>query len=459
MKKFLILFLIVTASFSSILAQENETLKDLRKIYESLEYNTIAFEDLKKNWVINDPTFVREIYNKFVVKDALRINDKKVDLDFVKSKTEEIYDGQLVIIVRKRYYDDEIEFFAFVPEPEVKKENPAFSFDPITDGFYLKDVLGTKLYERIQEQTYFLSDVTKDIYDVKAGYFFKLYLNMLEPEIMFWNTTSDFRNKYLLSYVGKWGEDYISFPGWQLNEYIVGTKLTYYEKLASDPRNYTYSVTMGINMPAGRPFVSDGGSKPLFVTGNAFYYEISANPLKYFVEGWDDFVMTVKGKYTVTDFTRKDLGRNDSIDFYSNRSYFVLDYRYRNLLNLSDFGMLEVGAGLGLPDMYHYQIIPNKKNFEDLDKGKDFLNKYSQFIYFDVGVTRFGGLIQHDTHWMLNYNIGDGYGYFGARSRVMLSDNFGFDIGIQRGFGLSKTKFPYRTDAYLVFSPILKINY
>ena len=37
-------------------------IKRLEKIYRNLEYNTIAFNDLKNKWYVTDPIYVREIF-------------------------------------------------------------------------------------------------------------------------------------------------------------------------------------------------------------------------------------------------------------------------------------------------------------------------------------------------------------------------------------------------------------
>jgi hypothetical protein len=49
----------------------------VEKIYRGLEYNTTSFNDLKQKWIITDPSYIREIFNRFVVKNALRINGRK----------------------------------------------------------------------------------------------------------------------------------------------------------------------------------------------------------------------------------------------------------------------------------------------------------------------------------------------------------------------------------------------
>ena len=100
-----------------------------------------------------------------------------------------------------------LNFLPLFPEKELQSENPNYLFDPIKDGFLLRDVVGEKVYDKIKSQGYFYSSLTKTNYDTKNGYFYDIYLNALEPHLMYWNTTSAARNKYLVYAFGKWGSD------------------------------------------------------------------------------------------------------------------------------------------------------------------------------------------------------------------------------------------------------------
>jgi len=457
---FLLLFLILPLSM--VKSQDNrEILTDLKKIYESLEYNTIAFDDLKQKWIINDPLFIREIFNRFVVRDALRLDGAKVDIETVRRLTQDIYDGDVVIDLRKRYYDSEVELFAFINVNEIGKEEPKYLFDPIIDGFYLREIIGGALYERVKVEGYFLSDITKKIYDVKPGYFFDVKLNLLEPEVMFWNTTSDYRNKYLLSLFGMWGNDRFFVPGWYSREFVTGLKMTYYKTISQNPKNFTYSVSAGITMPTGRPFVGSPSTyKPLFQSGQSVYFNIIGDPLKFVLDDFEDFQMMLEVKYTTATFKKKDYGITDSLDFYSNRTYINIEAKKRNLFNLFDFGDFEVGLGISNPDINWYRITKRSATVIDMEKGKkEWTDRFDHYFYVDFGAVRTGGLIQHSTNVIIGHNLKDG-GYFGLKTQVMLSENFGFDVRIYNMYGTKKSKMaPWREDSYLVFSPVIRINY
>ena len=144
MKFYRIIFLSIIFSFtSSYFGQEIDSSKvqHLKNVYSNLEYNTIAFDDLKGKWQITDPLLIREIFNRFIVNDAVRLNSKELLNDSLRILSRKVQTGDIIIDLRKRYYDDEIEYFAFLPVEELDKENPKYFIDPINDGFYLKKIL------------------------------------------------------------------------------------------------------------------------------------------------------------------------------------------------------------------------------------------------------------------------------------------------------------------------------
>ena len=366
--KFINIILTTLIFSASVFAQnETEIVRDLEKIYGNLEYNTTAFNDLKQQWIINDPVLIRDIYNKFVVKDALRMEGDPVPFETIKEKSQQIYDGNIEVFLRKRYYDDEIEYFAFMQTfPSNKSKSHKF-FDPVTDGFYLKDVVGKKLYEKLQGQNYHHSNVTKTQFNKKPGYYFDINLNLLNPEVMFWSSTSRERNKYLLSFFGKWGEDKIYLPGWNLGEYIGGFKVTYYRAINGDPKNYTYSFYAGIGAHAGKPLtgILNQPQTPVYKPGYSAYLKLSGNPFKIFADKTVDyFFMDAEGSIALTDYDRGDFINNNvkiPADFYSIKNYYSVSLKKKKLFSLFDFGMFEIGANYAAHDLYHLDVDGSQK--------------------------------------------------------------------------------------------------
>jgi uncharacterized protein YutD len=454
-----LLFILFAVSQNSAQTTPGEFDKQQR-IYESLEYNTVAFSDLKQKWVISDPLLVREIYNRFLVHNALRINGMNITAAILKEKTNSIYDSKVVVDLRKRYYDDEIEFFAFIPENELQSAKPNYLFDPIKDGYLLKDIVGDKVYEKIKTQGYFYSSLTKTNFDAKSGYFYDIYLNALEPHLMFWNTTSSNRNKYLASVFGKWGNDKIMLPGWYSDEYVVGGALTYYQSISNDLSKYLYDIRIGTALGAGYPF--RGGIAPrdhLKNTGQSIYLRASGDILKYLIDGADGYCLTLEVKYSLDEKRARDFNVSETDTIFSVRDYATLSLNVPEIANLGDLGFLEIGGGISTSDIYRYQANSKiSSKLIDLEKDKSWGNKFSHNVFVNFGVSRSGGLIQHHIWTMFTYNT-TGYGVVGVGGQVMLGEQFGVDLRVMKSFGLDQKKEPWRPDTYIVFSPILRINY
>lgn len=465
MRKYTILFnLLLLLVFYSVeikaqTDQEDIELSHIINVYSNLEYNTIAFDDLKNKWIISDPLLVREVFNRFVVHNALRVNGRPLNYQQIRLKSREIQDGNTLIFLRKRYYDDEIEYFAFVPYSEIYKTNPRLLVDSVDDGFYLRSVIGQRLYKKLQEKSYFFSGVTKQIFDVKAGYYFDIYLNLIEPHLMFWSTTSHQRNKYLMSLFGQWGNDNIFMPGQFLRTYTFGTKLTYFDVISSEPGEYSYDVSIGIGMPSNNMYVSAlPKTATLMKSGQDIYVKVSGQPFETLFPDFENFYMDVELGYNVFEYSLGDYGINRQLDFYSFRDYFSLKVRKRKIFKIFNLGYFKASLGLSTHDIYKLRIDPTIQDVVDLEPNKDFLDKYVHYAIGGIGIEKFGGLIQYDVDFNFGYSL-QGYMLGGFKAVFMLSDNFGLDVRYYQALGFDKTKVPWRTDTYMVFSPILKINY
>lgn len=455
------IFIIVIALFAFRLSAQTGDLGELKQIYEGVEYNTLAFNDLKQQWILDDPTLIRELYNRFIVRNSFRLNGRPVKLDVVKEKTALIQEGDVVIQLRKRYYDDEIEYFAFMPQEEFGKDNPQLLFDPVVDGFFLKEIVGQKYYEKIQELSYFSKDITKSTFGTKYGYYFDLNLNLLNSEVMFWNTTSNNRNKYLLSLFSQWGNDYVNLPGWYSREMIVGSRLTYFKSLTNNPDDFTYKISVGAGTPAFGLYKDDTKVKPLWVAGQSVYGKIEGYMLG-FIESdfFKNILVSLDAKVTIVDNKFADFGKyTTNVDFFSNKNTFTFMLKKKDIVNVFDFGMLDIGLAIGSHDIHKLQLDQATRTVIDLEKGKkDFIQKFNNFVTLEVGLRNSGGLIQHNINLLAGYSS-DGYGFMGLKAMAMLSGTFGLDVRVYSAMSVNKTKYPYKYDSYIVFSPIIRINY
>ncbi len=458
------LALVFILFFSNAFSQErisndSTTVKELKKIFENLEYNTIAYNDLKVKWVIKDPSFIRDVFGRFVVNNALRLNGKKLSREELKKRADMIFQSKVVLDLRKRYYDDEIEFFAFVPEDQLESPHPQYLFDPIVDGFYLREIVGRQLYNELQKRRYYYSDITKRQHDVKPGYFFDINIQALNPYLMFWSTTSDYRNKYLASFWGKWGIEEVYYPGWTLPQYFFGAELTYYRFLPDDPNDYTYKVAIGTSTNSAVAYKSALPKNTAFLkSANDINFKINGDLLSYISRKLKGYYVDLSGSFAYQYYKGRDMKLADTTSFYSVRDYFNFSILKRKLFNLYDLGDFLVGGGISTFSIRHLRYVPGREQLISLD-GLDFFNSFSHFVNLKFGVEHYGGLIQHHLIFNTGYNVTDGYAVVGVDVQAMLSDTFGFRVVYNTFLNLDLAKIPYRTDSQIVFTPIIRINY
>jgi len=434
----------------------------LEKIYRNLEYNTTAFNDLKKTWVVTDPVYVREIYNRFVVKNSLTIDGIKPSRAVLESKSKDIYDGNVFVELRKRYYDDEIEILRFFTESKLAtKDSSDYFFDEIRDYVYIKNVLGEEMYQDLKKQFYALNDLTKTTYDNKYSYNYDIYFHFFNPELMFWNTTTNQKNKYLVSLIGRWGNDFISLPGWSYPDYVAGIKVTYIDYLINNRPNNTYILEMGTGLPTRQPVLgieSDDITKRLFHTGASLYFKAQGNPVKLFFNETFDIDVTIQGLLSLTQFKTKDFNLNYSTQFYSQRNYLTLFARKNELLSFSDVGALGVGLGLSTYDIYHFWLNPDQIKLTDLESNNK--GKFKNNLLAEVFISGEGGLLAHNLSTLFSYDYTESYGFMGFKMFFMLNNTIGFDFRYFTSYRFTTKPLPYyRTNSYLVFSPVIRINY
>ncbi len=425
---------------------------ELEKIYYNLEYNTSSFDDIKNQWIITDPEILRDLSNKFIAHNYVRINGKNVSKEFIKNLNNQIATGDIAIDLRKRFYDNEIEYFAFIQNNADSLQNGKPVFDPVLDGFYLQSIIGKEQYKELQSQAYFYTDVSKEEFSIKHGYNFDIYLDAFNSNIMFWKTTSNRQNKYLLSFFGDWGNGNIHFPGWALQQYFLGIELKYYSKLPPDPRNYSYYFKFGTGLQTAVPYETTVPANPFLKSGTNLYTKLSASVFS------KNFFVDLEGMVTLTDYATSDFGFTSPTKYYSVRNFYSFGIRAIKMANLADFGDLEFSLGIATHDLNNYEYAPAKGGIVDLIPQKDFMDRFNHFINGSIGVTKMGGLVQHKIDIFIGYNP-ENYGYYGFTINMMLSDTFGFDIRMSNAFGMDNVKYPWRMDSYLVFSPVFRINY
>lgn len=457
---FSLLFLIINISPQGV--DQAAKFNRLEKIYRSLEYNTTAFNDLKKIWVVTDPVYVREIFNRFIIKNGLKLNGVKPTLEELENKSKEIYRGNVFVELRKRYYDDEIEILRFFRESKLSTQDTTdYFFDAITDFVYINEVLGNELYRDLKKQFYALNDLTKTFYDNKVAYNYDIYLHMLQPELMFWSLTTSNKNKYLFSLIGRWGNDKVSIPGWYFPDYVAGLKFTYIDSFVNNRPNNAYVFEIGTGVPARQPALGyeyDEFGKRLYHTGPNFYFKLIGNPIRLYWKHLTDYEVSLEGFFTLSQMKASDFRINYLTKFYSVRNYFVFFIKKKEMANFTDFGSLGLGAGFAFNDANYYLLDPDLTKLSSLDAGGK--GKLTTSFVIESGLDGTGGLLNHSVNLHYNYNFTEKSGYFGVKLFFMLSNTIGFDFRYFTSYRFTKSGLPfYRNDNYIVFSPVIRINY
>ncbi len=451
---------ILSFCVSLVFAQVPDSVKleRIKTIYRSLEYNTIAFNDLKNTWDITDPLFVREIFNRLVVANALRVDGEKPSYDFVKEKAQDIYAGKVFIELRRRYYDNEIELMRFFTESKLDSTRNTYFFDPLTDNIQIRHILGDKVYDELKKQFYAYNDLTKTYYDSKDAYEFDINLQLFEPNLMFYSMTTNQRNKYLVSAIGRWGNDYIVIPGWYYPNYVAGLKLTYIDYLINNRPHYTYSVEVGMGMTAHQPTFEYNvlDAVRLYNTGNSLYFKFDGNPLTLFLDKVDNYNFKLILSLAVTQFPATSFDLDYVSKFYSTRNYFAFVFTYKNIFNVMDLGWLNASASISGFDVYNYLYSPKYSQLIDLEPDA---SKFKYNLNFEAFLSNPTGLLHYKTGVLWNINFSDAYSYFGVKALLMLSNTVGFDFKFFTGFSFKGDLPVYRQGTYLIFSPIVRINY
>ncbi len=471
MKK--LLLTIILFSTTSIFAQDQQDsvkLDRLLKIYRNLEYNTTAFDDLKNKWYVTDPVYVREIYNRFIVNNGLTVNGKKPTRELILEKTQDVYNGDVFIELKKRYYDDEIDELRFFSEAKIgaldsnraeKIIKRDYFFDPIDDYIFIKDIVGEKIYDDLKQQFYAYTDLTKVPYAAKQAYNFDIYMQLQEPEVLFWNTTTSQKNKYLVSFISRWGNDYIGFPGWYYPDIFPGVKVTYIDYLKNNEPYVTYSFELGYGIPVRQPrfeFNKDDFGPRLYHSGSNIYFKLYGNPLRLISEDLEKLELSFTGMFSITTYNTNNFGLDYKSQFYSNRNYFSLVGKYKDLFKIMNIGWFYAGLGLSTYDVYHYLLDPKLSNLQEI--GSSGVGSFEHMISLEAGMSEYAGLLSHDLSLQLNYNVVKSNAYIGFKAHFLLSNVIGLDFKFFTNLGIISSDLPfYKVNNYIVFSPIIKINY
>jgi len=196
----------------------------------------------------------------------------------------------------------------------------------------------------------------------------------------------------------------------------------------------------------------------LFHSGTNLYFKAQGNPLRLFWDDMLDIEVTLQGLLSLTQYKTKDFKINYLTQFYSQRNYMAFFIRKKELLNFSEVGALGVGLGISSYDIYHFLLDPDQIKLTDLETNNK--GKFKNNLLAEVFISGEGGLLAHNISTLFSYDITESYGFLGFKMFFMLNNTIGFDFRYFTSYRFSTKPLPfYRSNSYLVFSPVIRINY
>lgn len=463
MKYIIFLFwLIIISDMFSQDTPKSEKIDRIDKIFKNLEYNTSSFDDLKNTWSVTDPFLVREIFNRFIVSNSLTIDGRKATREEIQERAKEIHKGKVFVELRQRYYDDEIEFVRFYSEEKVTQSDSRkiYIFDPVEDHIFIRNVLESNVYDKLKKRAYIHTDLTKSGAETRQLYNYDIYLSFINPEVMFYSLTTAAQNKFLVSFAGDWGNDNIVLPGWYSPEYNIGIKVKYLEFATASEVDYSYYLKLGIGIPAKIPnlsFIEENYPGRIVRSGLSLNFDAGGNPLKLIYSFLKRFDLRLKGSMSLSQFDSQVYNLDYSSKFYSLRNYVDLDIMYKDILKIFEFGWINTSLGFSVYDFNEYLLEPSIYQMKEINLDENSLNF---MVSTKANIYNDGGVISHNFGIQFNYDVSNSFGYIGFHISGLISNTIGAEFKFYKAIQFGSERLPsYRLYDYLVFTPILRINF
>jgi hypothetical protein len=435
----------------------------LRRIYKSLQYQDYR-SDITETWRVLDEDLIRDLVSQLLRVDAI-IGKGCSFLSAGDRKTIQtaLYENRLTVICRRRYFDDQIGSLEIGV-----RDSPDIVPIEIEDWVYLSDLLGTDLYERLKTKDYRFASLTRPNFDRSKFYYYDILLHFLNPEVTFWSLRSGTDSRWSLSAFSILGDDYLDLPFWFKGTVVVGGKITFFDSTGfrrSDRNQTKWSISVGwegpinfrvdnslsIAMTKGRKLVGSGQNIHFGVT-----YVPSFNwpAIKRNSDGYLELGLT--GSLKISEKRQNDFSADTPTSFYSVSNSVTVSGKLKHLF----FGVLDLGGGISWHDL---SLFERPKPDTDAKLKQQFRNDH-YLPFLELAVSKEGGLLQYNISAQVNGNAsrgdgsGPGYGFFVLKSSVTLSNAVGFDFRYFKC--LKPANLPvWQCDDYIVFSPVIRINY
>jgi hypothetical protein len=418
-------------------------------IYKLIRIDTSPFDADKERWVILDQKLIKEVLVQLIsnVSNAVASDSIEKILGNTQRLVQYAQEGEVRIVCRKRYYDDEIEHIGF----QRLRSSEVEYLGGIEDFVLIKNALGEEMYNKLKGERY------KERYSSVQGRRYDLYFHALDPEIMLWSTLPT-HEWWRVSAVGKLGNDNLDLPFWFKGSIVAALKVSYIDDWTIRNKNYSaFSITAGIEEPInfsvpGDPKERSSNSlfkeRKLHGSGSSVYLRATYTPYKKRSD--QDIAQYIECNLEISLAVQEKEQYPIGIPpiFYSIRNYITGSAHFHHL------GIFELGAGLTWHDLHHIsRVPPPPKLIERVEPTKGNI-----VPFLEVGVAEEGNILHYAVSTQVNYNVSEGFGFFVVKSLFILRNTFGVDLRYFKSIRTGHLP-PWHYDSYIAFSPVVRINF
>ncbi|NUM70466.1 MAG: hypothetical protein HUU43_06435 [Ignavibacteriaceae bacterium] len=181
--------------------------------------------------------------------------------------------------------------------------------------------------------------------------------------------------------------------------------------------------------------------------------KVGGYPLSFL--GYGDIKLELETMINLNNKSVSDYGGKVKKKFYTIKNYVTFAGTFQNLANLGDFGILDCKGGVAVHDVENLLVDPSQVDFVKLGE-----SSFNTLVFAEGILSRNADFLQHRISAYLNYNISGNYMFFGLTTHFTISNTLGLDFLYSiPAFGQENIPFWQNQDYFVVFSPVLRINY
>ncbi len=396
-----------------------------------------------EEWSVTDLRVIREIL--YQVHNSSRIPEAQI-------AAVPLAADEVEVVCRKRIDDDEIQTL-LLSFPDGSGRDTA-RFD---DYVFVRSLLGDQLYGSVKGYR----GTGKDDFEKDLARTTDLTIHPLRPSFQLWSTQPSAAASYAaVSVFGRLGNDALDLPFWFRGTMVGGLAFRFIDRPSAvrDPGYDLYAIRVGIEEPMN--FSVPYGSPP---SPNSFF-----KPRKLQGSGTAVFLSTKYAPWTEVPFLGIDTAGFVQLTLelcvaieHKERFSPRLPEEFYSVRNSATFfaevkrlGIFNCGAGFAWHDMHHLTrdaLNDNRASRIEPPVG-------NVLALLELGVADDGGVVQYDIRTGIHYSLTDGYGFFVVKPTVMVSNIIGVEVQYFKAFRAGRLP-SWHYDNYLVFAPVLRINF